>query len=592
MVEVIDSFNLPVEAGHSYVIDLDRETNLRLDELVRKNSAIHLKTTAPGLLSVPTYRGGDASHTAVLMNGVSLNSPMLGSIDFSTLPLGLFDRAVFFTGTSSNTVGLGGIGGGINLISQEHFLDTTAQIGLSIGSFGVYSTNVRVSHPFIIGRRFISLMLFANQGINENQFSFHNIYSTPEKAEVMKSAKVNSGNYGIVLGTANSNKTQFTFMSWLSIYSRQIPLPISSSLPSTELQNDTSIRNQLIVAFNPAPKLRLKSVSHFELNKNYYRNERFGILNLNSFTSIQEYLLASYELWKGAQLEVQENPIFIMASSGNYSNQRNELRNSAMAKLKSEMLSKLVVLEGGIRLETVGPLSIILPFAGGVWKISRKSPVSLSGSYSQTARFPSLNERYWNPGGNPQLKPEEGETIELGMAWKNDNADIKLTYFDSRYRNRIRWLPTGSIFSPVNIASSHSHGVEVHWSSSHRFNVIIIEPFANMAFTNSTGIIKDGGSRHSLSYSPANQGSVGVDLIKANLSLSTWCEYVSKRFITNDESAYMPAYALLSTRLAWKHKCGIETGLTVSNMFDTDYQNLPWRPMPGRSFQMSINYRI
>lgn len=592
VVEVNDSLNHPLESGYSYEVEIGNSHVVRLDELVRKNSAIHLRTTGPGLLAVPTYRGGDANHTAVLMNGARLNSPMLGSIDFSTLSLGPFDRALFFTGTSSNAIGMGGIGGGINLMSQPNYRDTSAQIGVSLGSFGMYNADLRLARPFKIGKRLMSVMLFGNLGISENRFSYNNIYKSPRKEEVMNGARVQSENYGAILGVPLGSNTELTFISWLSIYSRQIPSPISSAQTTTEHQNDTSFRNQLIIVLSPSQRLRIKSVSHIELNENYYKNQRFSIANLNSFTSFQEYLTASYKLWKGAQVEVQENPQHVMASSGNYSQQFAEFRNSAIGKLKSELIKKLFVLEVGIRIESVEEIAAALPFAGVVWKISNRSPISLKSSYSQSVRFPTLNERHWNPGGNPELKPEQGETLEFGVTSVGDKYEVTLTCFDSQYDNRIRWLPSGSIFSPVNIASSRSQGVELHWSSMHMLNQLMLEPFANFTFTNSTGVIDTGGVRYSLSYSPAQQGSIGFDLDNGQLSLSTWLEYVSKRFITNDESAFMPAYSIVNTKLTWKHGTYLETGLSVMNLLNSNYQNLPWRPMPGRSFQVSISYRL
>ena len=36
-------------------------------------------------------------------------------------------------------------------------------------------------------------------------------------------------------------------------------------------------------------------------------------------------------------------------------------------------------------------------------------------NFSRNFRAPTLNERYWQPGGNPDLEPEESYNIEAGI---------------------------------------------------------------------------------------------------------------------------------------------------------------------------------
>ena len=48
--------------------------------------------------------------------------------------------------------------------------------------------------------------------------------------------------------------------------------------------------------------------------------------------------------------------------------------------------------------------------AGIVFNLLKKE-LKLKGSTAYNYRFPSMNDLYWRPGGNPDVKPEEGPSI-------------------------------------------------------------------------------------------------------------------------------------------------------------------------------------
>ena len=98
--------------------------------------------------------------------------------------------------------------------------------------------------------------------------------------------------------------------------------------------------------------------------------------------------------------------------------------------------------------------------------IYNKLNLVAKASISRNYRFPTLNDLYFLPGGNPNLKNESGFTYDAGLSFdfgKSDKFNIKggVTWFDSRIDNWIIWLPTTKgFFSPRNIKKVHAYGVE------------------------------------------------------------------------------------------------------------------------------------
>ena len=63
-----------------------------LSDLLSENTPIFIKNNGRGALATASFRGTAASHTQVVWNGININSPMTGSVDFSLIPVYIIDR--------------------------------------------------------------------------------------------------------------------------------------------------------------------------------------------------------------------------------------------------------------------------------------------------------------------------------------------------------------------------------------------------------------------------------------------------------------------------------------------------------------------
>src|SRR5690349_7385046 len=117
------------------------------DKLISETS-LYLKTYGNNQLSTITIRGTTSSQTAVLWNGININSPTLGQTDFSLIPLFLFDEISLRYGTSSSLYGSDAIGGSIMMGQspaqfRKGFSGTFYQ---QVGSFGKFNTGMKATY--------------------------------------------------------------------------------------------------------------------------------------------------------------------------------------------------------------------------------------------------------------------------------------------------------------------------------------------------------------------------------------------------------------------------------------------------------------
>ena len=82
-------------------IALAKSSTVRLSELLSQNTPVYIKEYGRGAMATASFRGTAPSHTKVTWNGIDLNSPMLGMVDFSLIPVYFTEEVKLLHGSSS-----------------------------------------------------------------------------------------------------------------------------------------------------------------------------------------------------------------------------------------------------------------------------------------------------------------------------------------------------------------------------------------------------------------------------------------------------------------------------------------------------------
>jgi iron complex outermembrane receptor protein len=72
-------------------------------------------------------------------------------------------------------------------------------------------------------------------------------------------------------------------------------------------------------------------------------------------------------------------------------------------------------------------------------------------------------------------------------------------------------------------------------------------------------------------------------------------EFTGLRYTTSDNQSSLPAYQLSWVTIGYEHvvkKHIIGLNISVENLFNKAYQSIAWRPMPGRSFMINLQYQF
>ncbi len=288
-----------------------------------------------------------------------------------------------------------------------------------------------------------------------------------------------------------------------------------------------------------------------------------------------------------------------------YDKGRIELSTSLSAKWRP---SDRIGLSAVLREELYGrdwtPLIPALFFDG---VISERGNIIAKASFSRNFRYPSLNDLYFLPGGNPDLRRESGWTYDAGMQFAvgRDGAyslSGSATWFDSYVKDWIMWLPTTKgFFSPRNVKDVHSYGVELKAD----FAAALTEEWhlgAGGTFSWTPSINEgepmsaaDQSVGKQLPYTPEISASLTGELSWRTWSLLyKWSHYSERYTMSSNDlslSGNLPPYYMSNITLSKQISlrwADLSLKGSVNNLFDEEYLSVLSRPMPGINFEIFI----
>ena len=251
----------------------------------------------------------------------------------------------------------------------------------------------------------------------------------------------------------------------------------------------------------------------------------------------------------------------------------------------------------------------VMPSAGWSYKVLKSKELYLKSSLSRNHNIPTLNDLYWIPGGNPGLKPETGYSADLSASAQHRKGNSILTGelagFTSWIKDWILWSPTRfQYWSAENIEKVFARGMESTVRITMLGNKYKVSMDANYRMTFTTdrqvALTADRSEGKQLMYIPRHimnaNGYINYRGYYTNYSF----RLVGRRFTqsSNDEQtvdAVLNPYSLSDILVGkeinvWRFKTTIQVG--IYNLFNTTYQVILARPMPGRFYTINLAVEI
>lgn len=586
--------------------------------LLSQQTPVFIKSYGVNSMATLSFRGASAAQSAVLWNGVPILNPALGVADISLLNTGLFDRISLQYGSAAALYGSGNVGGALMLERNVPDFSPGRSLRATIGGGSFGRRDLQLAGQWQQRRWSVGLKTFYQQAAND--FNYINNLGQEER---LPNARLKAG--GVLasvdydLSRRPGDKTELLSLDlWFQQYRREIPPALFES-GSVKRQTDASFRSF-------AEWQKTLDRSHFYVRASYNREflrYQDGVVlpdNKNNMTQYYQELGWKYSLNKASgnpaflhELLVFSPLQFAVAEGENISKSETQLRPALVATYSIRTPNDKLKANAALRQEWInGDAAPLLPGIGAAWRFFEKtrqlSSVSwqLRANVQRTYRFPTLNELYYFPGGNKDLKPEQGWNQDAGytftyrLAGAADATRSRLLFshdlaaFNRNIKDWIYWLG-GAIWTPYNIAEVHSRGLETDNKIEYLAGSCKLHFGLRSAYVISTSeasyLPNDGSKGKQVPYVPRYNGQFNLGFTWAGCFVNYNHTYTGYRFTTIDESQFLEPYntgnlqvMYTFTRAAYTLKAAAQ----VQNLWNTAYEVVSARPMPGRYFLFSL----
>jgi outer membrane cobalamin receptor len=540
-------------------------------------------------------RGFQAAQTLVLYDGRPLALPYYGDLDLNVIPLSNLSKISVIKGPAPALYGANSMGGVVNIVSQRVVGNPVRQARLSVSENSTY--DVLLNYGAAVNRFdwWLSAGRSSSDGYN---LSDDFVPNSVEDGKLRYDSDYRNFN---IDGKLNYSLTNGTLISLSAgIYDAKRGLPSGTDRARfqryplwrrwyTDLGADGWWGSRIFwkaKLYYDDCENRLQRYSDSVMSEenldfdSYHDSYDMGGL-LNATVKVND------KMQNATNLSFRHDDIKRQSDLG-----EPWVKNSANLFSISDQFEYRIIPE--LRAEIGAGASVMksnpvktstdaLDLYGGV-TYSPRTYLNLHLAVSRATRFPALNQLYAEISGNPDLKPERALKIEIGyQAHLTGRLSLSQAYFNSDVQDLIDRKSRDSLYE--NLEKVDLSGLETglaYDSKPIQASVNYMYLHAYEYNIGSESLIKDRRSyspRHKIDYSIYLKTSFGLGICHTGQSIIDRVGSDKKK---------MQDYYLAHVKVTYQVVKELDLFVNVRNLFDVDYEEETYYPMPGRQISAGV----
>ncbi len=570
-----------------------------IGEVLKNHSTVFIKDYGPSNIQTPTFRGMSSSHTKIYVNGLDISPGSLGQSDLNILPVFLFDGVGLKFGNTSFTEGPGAIGGGVMLQtnSQRKKQGHTGNLGISYGSFN--SLTAQGEYAFSKEKwQSVTRYIFQSAA---NNFEYRNIAQKEYPTQTQNHGEKKMQGIMQSFRITPNWKNTIDLMILGTHTDRNLPALMYATNPSKETQEDRLFSSQLGWK-HYVKKGMSKLVVGYTWNKLHYEDPDSDInsTTVNQRVQVREdYVKKLNERWSVKLMGLFE---YSVANNPNYGDKSDQVQGSFLVGVNGKPYKKW---DFGVYIQPTwnNENFEFLPMGSIAFKPFENEKLVFGVNASKNVHFPTLNDLYWVPGGNPNLQPEKSVNGELnarneGRLFRFMTYELEVAGFYGQVENWVLWQPSDkSYWEAQNIKTVEHSGIDA--------SLTLLKKTQNWRFRFQSGYqyvkainkdVSDESLDKQLIYTPSHMANWLFRSDYKNYWLQANYSFTGIRYITTSNSAYLPTYDLVNlsggAKFSTKNNKWFHVQLDVNNVLGKEYMSVAYRAMPGINMNVSIKYML
>lgn len=562
-----------IQVLNDSVIEKNRAS---LTSLLNYNSVIYFKENGLGMVSSPSFRGTTAQQTAVIWNGININSQFNGQTDFNTISTRDFNSVAVQAGGGSTIYGSSAIGGSVHLSNELSFKKQfTNNLYLSFGSFNTLNVNYKLN----VSDEKWSTQITLSRNSSDNDYRYSDTNLKNENGQFYNTSL--NANFAYKINRSN-------FLKFYSqIFESERHFSGTLAAPSKSKYRDLNTRNLFEWdGFFNAFTSKLK-VAFLEENYAYFENEA----SENCETAQAETFIAKYDLNYKWNATTGFNVIvdFTRTHGKGTQIETNSRNTGAAVLMMKKNIYEKFDFEMSLRKEITALYESPLLYNFGMkYTVSQHYDLKLNASRS--FRIPTINDLYWQGNNAANLKPELADQIELGQELKflDFNFSVNLYYID--INDLLVWTPKGNLWTPENIGNVTNYGSEILAGWKKHFGNHNINLNSSYAYTVST----DEQTGKQLLYVPFHKWNANGSYSYKKMTVTYQFLFNGAVFTNSKKYNVVQEYSVSNLGIDYDfgNKNRFQTGFQIFNIWNENYQSVSLRPMPGRNFAINLTFKF
>ena len=587
-----------------------------------------------GGMKTVSVRGFGAKHTGVSYDGVMLSECQSGEIDLSrysldnveglSLTIGDNDD-IFIPARQSSTPAVLNIET-LRMRTDDTRPHLTAQV--KQGSFGLISPFVRYEQN--LSNRFaFSLVGEYTYADNDYPYSIQNGNETV--SDRRSNSRMNSWHGELNFLYQTNRVSRLSGKLYYYDNDRQLPGQVHyyTNL-SGEALRDRNAFGQLLYQTRWDDKLSLKWLAKYNWAESVYRDRMMqGGVNDASYWQREVYssavlLYTPDERWA---MDYSMDYAFNNLNGSSWRTlvgkpYRHTMLQSATAKYQNRRLKVIVRLllslylngqsempattRQDVQQNSADNMQRLSPSLSVSYKLLADQDLYVRASYKNIFRSPTFNESYYYHYGSTNLKPESTDQLNVGVTYtaplsRRNMLTVTLDGYYNHVKDMIVAVPQNMfVWTCVNLDKVRSYGLDATMRASrqvaegHQVAVAGSYSYQRVEDRNNPDATTYG---YQVAYMPRHQGSLSVSYENPWVNVSLHGTSVSSRWPNNNHyegtliAGYTDCGATLWRQFRW-HRHQLEARFDLKNVFDKQYEIVANYPMPGRNYQISINYKF
>ncbi len=586
-LEVVQQFQ-PVMMTRIDSVSLSAVSGGNIADLLRFHSPVFVRSYGTGSHTVSS-RGFGGRQTQLVLNGFQVNHAMLGQADLSLFPVSQFSSVTMTSGAGSSAYGTGGVGGQIQM--ELHTARNFVEFSHRQGNWGLRGYEARAGYA----TENWWLVIGGLQQEAENNFPYFNMLRQRDEE---RQNNAYQQQYGLIGAGWHEGRWRINSMFWAGEKFSEVAGAATGMVSQAE-QDDIFWYN--ISSVNYATDKGSWQLNHFSSRVQLdYRDPRSNI-NSESISRQSKWRLINQYAWDefaffSTGIEWSRTKV----ETNNYHGEPFQTVFSVFHHSEIKAFPEVRFFPS-LRWDAHSETDNYLTGAMG---INYETPINglfLRGQGARNVTVPSMNDLYWTPGGNPDLKTEKSWSLESGLHYLQRVESLSLSASGTLYRiwfeDGIRWQPGSSgIWSPVNIEEINSRGAEILLRTAWQFRKFETSLSYTFAYTETTSprLVNGELKELQLPYVPLTNHKVFAHAQWSFLFAGFGWEQPDVRFTTADHSSPfepLSSYNLIMAQAGFSYSyqsLQLSGRWTVLNVGDAEYQIISGYPMPPRNHEFSL----